>query len=45
MGPLISQSHLEKVRSYVTIAKEEGGQVQCGETVDTSSLPDANAQV
>lgn len=45
MGPLVSQIHLDKVRSYVTIAKEEGGHIHCGETVDNHSLPEANSNV
>lgn len=30
MGPLISSQHLEKVLSYIQIAKDEGGQVITG---------------
>jgi aminomuconate-semialdehyde/2-hydroxymuconate-6-semialdehyde dehydrogenase len=30
MGALVSQSHLEKVRSYVKLAQEEGGQIETG---------------
>tara|TARA_R110002073_G_scaffold319700_1_gene494479 strand:- start:10677 stop:12116 length:1440 start_codon:yes stop_codon:yes gene_type:complete len=30
IGALVSQAHLEKVLSYVDIAKEEGGTVLCG---------------
>ena len=29
-GALVSKSHLEKVLSYITIAKEEGGTILCG---------------
>ena len=30
MGALVSKPHLEKVMSYVALAKEEGGTVLCG---------------
>lgn len=30
IGALVSKSHLEKVKSYIDIAKEEGGTVLCG---------------
>ena len=30
IGALVSKSHLEKVLSYVEIAKEEGGKILCG---------------
>jgi aminomuconate-semialdehyde/2-hydroxymuconate-6-semialdehyde dehydrogenase len=30
MGALVSESHMEKVLSYVALAKEEGGTVLCG---------------
>ncbi len=34
IGALVSQSHLEKVMSYVALAKDEGGTILCGgETV------------
>lgn len=29
-GALISAAHLEKVRSYVELAKQEGGRIECG---------------
>jgi aminomuconate-semialdehyde/2-hydroxymuconate-6-semialdehyde dehydrogenase len=29
-GSLVSQSHLEKVASYVELAREEGGTIRCG---------------
>jgi aminomuconate-semialdehyde/2-hydroxymuconate-6-semialdehyde dehydrogenase len=29
-GALVSKSHLEKVQSYVRLAKEEGGRILCG---------------
>ncbi|XP_063079192.1 2-aminomuconic semialdehyde dehydrogenase [Engraulis encrasicolus] len=37
-GALISKEHLEKVRGFVKLAREEGGTVHCGEGVDP--LPD-----
>ncbi|PKV49808.1 aminomuconate-semialdehyde/2-hydroxymuconate-6-semialdehyde dehydrogenase [Aquimarina sp. MAR_2010_214] len=30
LGALVSKSHLEKVKSYIDIAKEEGGTILCG---------------
>lgn len=30
LGALVSKTHLEKVKSYIDIAKEEGGTVLCG---------------
>lgn len=33
MGPLVSKAHWEKVRSYIDIAREEGGRIECGGTV------------
>jgi len=42
MGPLISWEHLEKVRSYVRVARAEGGNVLCGETVDELCLAAPN---
>jgi aminomuconate-semialdehyde/2-hydroxymuconate-6-semialdehyde dehydrogenase len=30
IGALVSKSHLEKVKSYIDIAKEEGGTILCG---------------
>lgn len=30
IGALVSEAHLQKVLGYVTLAKEEGGQVLCG---------------
>lgn len=38
MGPLVSQTHLEKVRSYIEIARKDGAQILCGETVDEYSI-------
>jgi len=31
MGALVSAQHLEKVKSYIALAKEEGGKLLCGE--------------
>lgn len=42
-GALISKEHLEKVRSFVALAKSDGGIVHCGEGVDQLDLPEANA--
>ncbi len=33
MGALVSAQHLEKVKSYITLAKEEGGKLLCGDEV------------
>ncbi|RVE56019.1 hypothetical protein OJAV_G00231930 [Oryzias javanicus] len=41
-GALISKEHLEKVRSFVTLAKSEGGVIHCGEGVDRLDLPERN---
>ena len=30
MGPLVSKTHLEKVLSFIEIARNEGGKIQCG---------------
>ncbi|MFK8101909.1 MAG: aldehyde dehydrogenase [Saprospiraceae bacterium] len=30
LGALVSQAHLEKVRDYIRLAKEEGGTILCG---------------
>ncbi|KAF3849792.1 hypothetical protein F7725_019511 [Dissostichus mawsoni] len=43
-GALISKEHLEKVRSFVALAKSEGGTVHCGEGVDQLHLPERNAK-
>ena len=45
MGPLISQIHLNKVKSYVAIAREEGAKILCGESVEELDLPAANQRV
>ncbi|XP_076025606.1 2-aminomuconic semialdehyde dehydrogenase [Genypterus blacodes] len=42
-GALISKEHLEKVRSFVALAKSEGGIIHCGEGVDKLDLPESNA--
>ncbi len=41
-GALISGAHLEKVRSYVELAKQEGGRIECGGK--SPALP-ANARI
>ncbi|XP_029965794.1 2-aminomuconic semialdehyde dehydrogenase isoform X2 [Salarias fasciatus] len=41
-GALISKEHLEKVRSFVALAKSEGGTIHCGEGVDELDLPEEN---
>ncbi|XP_030643025.1 2-aminomuconic semialdehyde dehydrogenase isoform X1 [Chanos chanos] len=41
-GALVSKEHLEKVRSYVALARAEGAQVHCGEGVDVLEVPDKN---
>ncbi|MGZ3742698.1 MAG: aldehyde dehydrogenase [Pseudobdellovibrionaceae bacterium] len=40
LGALASQGHLEKVRSYVKLAQEEGGKIETG--LETLSLPEEN---
>lgn len=45
MGPLVSQVHLEKVRSYVTQAKKDGGHIHCGETVEKLVLSPQHEKV
>uniref|UniRef100_A0A8B9L0T8 Aldehyde dehydrogenase 8 family, member A1 n=1 Tax=Astyanax mexicanus TaxID=7994 RepID=A0A8B9L0T8_ASTMX len=42
-GALVSKEHLEKVRSYVALARAEGAQIHCGEGVDALNLPPQNA--
>mgnify|MGYP001800860854 FL=1 len=46
-GALVSRDHLDKVRYYIELAKEEGGKIECGHTVDElqSTLPDKNKNV
>uniref|UniRef100_A0A3P8URA8 Aldehyde dehydrogenase 8 family, member A1 n=1 Tax=Cynoglossus semilaevis TaxID=244447 RepID=A0A3P8URA8_CYNSE len=41
-GALISKEHLEKVRSFVAVAKSEGATIHCGEGVDHLDLPQEN---
>jgi aminomuconate-semialdehyde/2-hydroxymuconate-6-semialdehyde dehydrogenase len=36
-GALVSQSHLDKVLSYIQLAKEEGGNILCGGSVPAMS--------
>ena len=38
-GALVSRSHVEKVRSYVDLAKQEGGRILCGGAVP-AGLPE-----
>lgn len=45
MGPLVSQAHLEKVKSYIDIARKDGATILCGETVDELSLAAPHNQV
>ncbi len=40
MGALNSKAHLDKVRSYAKIAREEGGVFHCGEGVAELEVPD-----
>jgi len=39
IGPMISQAHLAKVRSYIELGPKEGATLLCG-GVDTPALPD-----
>jgi 5-carboxymethyl-2-hydroxymuconic-semialdehyde dehydrogenase len=39
IGPMISQGHLAKVRSYIELGEKEGATLACG-GLDTPSLPD-----
>lgn len=45
MGPLNSKPHLEKVLRYINYAVEDGGQVLCGQGVDSCDLPSHNKEV
>jgi len=45
MGPLVSSEHLEKVRSYIRLARADGGTVLCGETVDALCLSASHQKV
>lgn len=39
-GAVVSQEHMEKVLSYMQIARDEGGRIECGgDVVDASQLP------
>jgi 5-carboxymethyl-2-hydroxymuconic-semialdehyde dehydrogenase len=40
IGPMISQAHLAKVRSYIELGPKEGATLACG-GLDAPSLPDA----
>jgi 5-carboxymethyl-2-hydroxymuconic-semialdehyde dehydrogenase len=40
VGPMISQGHLAKVRSYIELGPKEGATLACG-GLDTPDLPDA----
>ncbi|XP_060712996.1 2-aminomuconic semialdehyde dehydrogenase isoform X2 [Hemiscyllium ocellatum] len=42
MGALISKEHLEKVKGYVNLAKNEGAKILCGEGIDSLDIPDKN---
>ncbi|XP_077568168.1 2-aminomuconic semialdehyde dehydrogenase [Stigmatopora nigra] len=42
-GALVSKEHLDKVRSFVALARAEGATVHCGEGVDPLHLPPRNA--
>ena len=43
MGALISLQHCNKVKSYVDVAKKDGGKVLCGD--EELVLPEDNAEV
>ena len=45
MGPLVSKIHMDKVKGYINQAREEGGNIHCGEYVDELCLPSANEKV
>ncbi|XP_048387780.1 2-aminomuconic semialdehyde dehydrogenase isoform X2 [Stegostoma tigrinum] len=42
MGALISKEHLEKVKGYINLAKNEGAKILCGEGIDSLEIPDKN---
>jgi aminomuconate-semialdehyde/2-hydroxymuconate-6-semialdehyde dehydrogenase len=42
IGPVSSSAHLEKIESYVALAREEGGVVECGGVRPTESLAPEN---
>ncbi|XP_013400923.1 aldehyde dehydrogenase family 8 member A1 [Lingula anatina] len=39
LGALISAQHLNKVKSFVELARKEGATIQCGQGVDQLNLP------
>ena len=45
LGALVSEAHLNKVKGYVALAREEGGTVHCGEGVDELAIPDPYQKV
>lgn len=45
MGPLNSKPHLEKVLRYINYALEDGGQVLCGQGIESCDLPSQNKEV
>ncbi|XP_071961805.1 2-aminomuconic semialdehyde dehydrogenase-like isoform X2 [Antedon mediterranea] len=42
MGALVSKEHLAKVKGYVRLAKEDGGKILIGDSVDELTLPKEN---
>ncbi|CAL4060495.1 unnamed protein product [Meganyctiphanes norvegica] len=42
MGALNSKPHMEKVKRYIGYAKEDGGNILCGEGVDMLNVPEHN---
>ncbi|KAF0290260.1 Aldehyde dehydrogenase family 8 member A1 [Amphibalanus amphitrite] len=45
MGPVNNRVQFEKVKRYLEIARDEGGVIRCGETVDPPlNLPEENAE-
>uniref|UniRef100_T2M660 Aldehyde dehydrogenase family 8 member A1 n=1 Tax=Hydra vulgaris TaxID=6087 RepID=T2M660_HYDVU len=40
IGALVSKEHLEKVKTYIKYAIEDGGTILCGETIDCLDLPE-----
>jgi 5-carboxymethyl-2-hydroxymuconic-semialdehyde dehydrogenase len=45
VGPMISQSHLAKVRSYIELGSKEGAQLLCGGLDRPSYAPQLNARM
>ena len=45
LGPLISKEHLQKVTSYVEIARDINATIRCGHGVDELTLPEENKKV